>query len=277
MIPEILRLSFAMKQRSLFTNLIASLYLWSHRLFRVLHGGSQALFEGFWMGLLPESAYDAISELSYGEGKAYTNASYLDQGLHFWEDLAVRTCFSPGSRVLVAAAGGGRELIALVRGGFQAAGFECSHAMVEAGKHALAERGIAATLDWAPPCVAPRLEGPFDALIVGWNGYCYISPRPRRIVFLKDLRSQLRAGSPVLVSTAIRPPHARVLTWTPRIANAVRICTFRAPVFETGDSFPGRPKLHFTRRQLEQELIEAGYSIDRYYVWGGYGAVVAKS
>jgi len=260
----------------MFTNFVASLYLWSHRFFRVVHGGAQVLFEGFWMGLLPESVYDAISEKSYGQGKLYTNASYLDQGLHFWEDLAVRTYFPPGGRVLVAAAGGGRELIALVRNGFQAAGFECSHAMVEAGRLALAERGLAATLDWVPPCVAPRMEGPFDALIVGWNGYCYISPRARRLAFLKDLRSQLRPGSPTLVSTAMRPPHARVLTWTPRVANAVRVCTFRAPVFEAGDSFSGRPKLHFTRRQLEKELIEAGYTITTFYKWGDYGAVVAK-
>jgi hypothetical protein len=260
----------------MFANFVASLYLLCNRFFRVLHGGSLILFEGFWMGLLPESACDAISEQSYGEGTLYTNASYLDQGLHFWEDLAVRTYFSPGSRVLVAAAGGGREIIALARSGFQAAGFECSHAMVEAGKRALSERGIAATLDWAPPCVALRMEGQFDALIVGWNGYCYISPRARRLVFLKDLRSQLRPGSPILVSTAIRTLQARVLVWTPRVANAIRICTFRAPVFEAGDSFPGRPKLHFTRRQLEQELIEAGYSLTNFYRWGDYGAVVAK-
>src|SRR5580700_5761395 len=152
----------------MFTNFVASLYLWSHRFFRVVHGGAQVLFEGFWMGLLPESVYDAISEKSYGEGKQYTNPSYLDQGLHFWEDLAVRTYFPPGSRVLVAAAGGGRELIALVRSGFQAAGFECSHAMVAAGNRALAERNMATTLDWAPPCIAPSLGGVFDALIVGW-------------------------------------------------------------------------------------------------------------
>jgi hypothetical protein len=258
------------------SSFIASLYLVSHRVFRAFHGGSLVLFEGFWMGLLPESVYDVISEKSYGEGKHYTNALYLDQGFSFWEQLAVRTYFPSGGRVLVAAAGGGRELIALVRSGFQAAGFECSHAMVEAGKQALGERGIAATLDWAPPCVAPPMGGQFDALIVGWNGYCYISPRSRRLTFLKDLRAQLRPGSPVLVSTAIRSPQARVLSWTPRIANAVRVCTFRAPVFEAGDSFSGRPKLHFTRRQLARELTEAGFSIVTFYVWGGYGAAIAK-
>jgi hypothetical protein len=50
----------------MFANFVASLYLLSHRFFRALHGGSQVLFEGFWMGLLPESVYDVISEKSYG-------------------------------------------------------------------------------------------------------------------------------------------------------------------------------------------------------------------
>ena len=260
----------------MFKTLLASCYLWSHRLFRILHGGSQALFEGFWMGLLPESAYDVISEESYGEGTQYTNPAHLDLGFHFWEDLAVRTYFAPGSKVLVAAAGGGRELIALERTGFRAAGFECSNAMVSAGKRALADRGMAATLVWSPPCVAPPSAQTFDALIVGWNGYCYISPRARRIEFLKSLVAQLRSGSPVLVSTAIRSRSARVLIWTPRIANAIRICTFRAAVFEPGDSFPGRPKMHFTPPQLERELKDAGLSITTFYMWGGYGAAVAR-
>jgi hypothetical protein len=262
---------------AMLNSFIASFYLWSIRIHRVIVGGAQALFEGFWMGLLPESVYDAISEKSYGDGKQYSNDKHLDSGFHFWEDLAIRTYFAPGSRVLVGAAGGGREIIALARGGFQAAGFECSRAMVRAGQLALVKRNIAATLDWAPPSVAPRMEGHFDALIVGWNGYCYISPRARRVEFMKNLRAQLRPGSPVLVSTAIRTPASRLLTWTPRVANAVRICTFRSPVFEAGDSFAGRPKLHFTRRQLERELEEAGFSIAKFYAWGGYGAVVAKS
>lgn len=255
----------------------ASLYLTSHRVFRVLLGSLQALFEGFWMGMLPESVYDVISEKSYGEGTKYTNDPYLDSGFHFWEELIIGRYFPLKARVLVAAAGGGRELIALVRAGFGAAGFECSPPMVEAGKLALARRNIAATLEWAPPCVAPAMEGSFNALIVGWNGYCYISPRARRIEFLRSLREKVLPGSPMLVSVAIRTPGARVTTWTPRIANAVRRATLRKPVFETGDTFDGRPKLYFTRKQLAQELRDAGYTVTDYYAWGGYGAMVART
>ncbi len=258
------------------TTFLASLYLWSSRAFRIVHAGTQAVFEGVWMGLLPEQSYDVISEKSYGSGKEYTNDRYLDRGFHFWEELAVRAWFAPGSRVIVAAAGGGRELIALERSGFAAAGFECSRAMVQAGQLALAARGIAATLEWAAPCIVPPMNGRFDGAIVGWNGYCYISPRSRRIAFLKSLRAQLPQDAPILVSTAVRIPQARAPAWIARIANAVRTCTFRPPVFEPGDSFEGRPKMHFTRRQLEHELTDAGFSPVAFYVWGTSGALVAR-
>ena len=260
----------------MFKTFLALLYLWSSRAFRIVHSGTQALFEGFWMGLLPEQSCDVISEKSYGSGKEYTNDRYLDRGFHFWEELAVRAWFPPGARVVVAAAGGGRELIALRRSGFDAAGFECSRAMVQAGQRALAARGISATLEWAPPSTAPRMNGHFDAAIVGWNGYCYISPRSRRIAFLKSLRAQLPPGAPILVSTAFRAPQAKLPIWTPRIANAIRACTFRPRVFEPGDSFRGRPKMHFTRTQLERELAGAGFTATDFYIWGDYGAVVAK-
>ena len=228
------------------------------------------------MGLLPESAYDVISEKSYGAGDQYTNHAYLDSGFHFWEELAVRSYFAPGSHVLVGSAGGGREMIALARAGYRVTGFECSRAMVATGQQALIQRGISGTLVWAPPSVAPDLGGPFDALIVGWNGYGYISPRSRRIEFLRKLRAQLRPGAPVMVSMAMRSGQARLVIWTPRVANLVRACTFRARVFEPGDSFAGRPKMHFGRRQIENEMREAGFSFTRMYAWGGYGALIAK-
>lgn len=53
-------------------------------------------------------SFMAISEKSYGAGTSYTNDRYLDQGFHFWEELAVRAWFTQGNRVMVAAAGGGR-------------------------------------------------------------------------------------------------------------------------------------------------------------------------
>jgi SAM-dependent methyltransferase len=255
----------------------ARLYLWSNALFRGIHGGLQALFEGVWMGILSTRAVDAISQLSYGEGSEYTKGRHLDSGFHFWEEIAVHRFFPPECRVLVAAAGGGRELVALARAGFHADGFECSRPMVEAGQQALRERKIAGRLEWSPPCTVPDGNEMYDALIAGWNGYTYIMPRQRRVEFLKALRSRVRPGGHLLVSGAFRSARTRAEVWPSRIANALRRCTFRPPVFETGDRFPGRPRHSFTRQQIRDELAEAGFAAIEFWIWGQFGAVAAVS
>jgi hypothetical protein len=79
-------------------------FLAAHRIFRRAHGAMQVLFEGVWMGLLPESVSDLISEQSYGQGVACTGAAYLDSGLQFWENLIFDKYLGAGGRVLVAAA-----------------------------------------------------------------------------------------------------------------------------------------------------------------------------
>jgi|SRR5579863_138402 len=254
-------------------SLTAALYLYSHRFFHSIHAGSQALFEGFWMGVLPDTVTDIIAQRSYNDGKAYTDSAYLDSGLQFWEEIAVSRFFQPGSRVLVASAGGGRELIALARAGYTADGFECSRPMVSTGNKALSLRGIGSRLQWAPPCRIPEISECYDAAIIGWNGYTYISPAERRISFMKSLLPHLRPGAPVLVSVAMRTS-AGVASLTPRIANLIRVLTFRAPAFTTGATFPGRPRHQFTPEQLGAELVAAGYSPAAFWKWGGYGAAV---
>jgi hypothetical protein len=253
-------------------SLTAALYLYSYRFFHSIHAGSQALFEGFWLGLLSEAAIDIITQRSYKDWQ-YSGSAYLDSGFQFWEEIAISRFFPPGGAVLVASAGGGRELIALTRAGFTADGFECSRPMVAAGSHALSLRGIGARLQWAPPCRIPEISGTYDAAIIGWNGYTYISPPERRISFMKSLLPHLRPGAPVLVSGALRSAPG-VASLAPRVANLVRVLTFRAPAFTTGATFPGRPRHQFAPDQLEAELNAAGYAAAAFWKWGGYCAVV---
>lgn len=260
--------------RPLFPSLAAACYLLAFRIFHQLHSAIQSLFEGFWMGLLPDSAVDIISQKSYEDGGNYILDQRLDSGLQFWEEIAVQRFFPPGCRVLVGAAGGGREVIALARAGFAAEGFECCRPMVEAGKRALLKRGIESRLEWAPPCRMPANQQVWDAAIIGWNGYTYMSPRQRRLAFLGDLREHLQPGAPVLLSGALRSRNTGQLFWTPRIANAVRILTFRTAVFTTGTRFPGRPRHEFTRSELEAEVTAAGFTPAGFWRWGPFGALV---
>ena len=255
---------------------IADFYLAVDRLFRMLHTGTLAAFEGFWMGILPDSVIDRISERSYRSGFPYNTPVYLNAGLQIWEEIAVERFFAPGSKVLVAAAGAGREMIALARAGFEVDGFDCNRTLVAAGQQALTERGIAGRLDWAPPCGTPAISGIYGAAIIGWNGYTHMAPRERRVAFLRSLSPHMCTGAPLLVSVFVNTNNGRAwgLTW--KIANAVRRLTLRSPAVDAGATFPGRPKHYFKKRQLEAELAEAGFTLVDWWTWGTSGAAVCR-
>ena len=257
-------------------NIAARFALGTYRAFHFVHRGTQIVFEGICLGLLPESVCDLMTELSYGSGRQYTNDAYLDSGFHFWEALIVNRFFPPGSSVLVAAAGGGREMIALARAGFSVDGFECSRSMVSAGCAAIKARGLPAKLEWAPPSTVPLISETYGGLIVGWNGYTYIAPRARRLAFLGALRAHLSPGSTVLISAAMRSGDFGAARWIAKIANLVRKATFRDVVFEPGASFPGRPRHDFSWVQIESEVEEAGLTLLARYRWGPFFAVVCR-
>jgi len=256
---------------------IARIILAGYRGFHFLNHGAEILAEGICLGVQSDSILDIISEESYGTGNDYTNDHYLDSGFQFWEKIVIDRFFDPGCQVLVAAAGGGREMIALSRAGFQADGFECSRNMVSAGRTALLKRGIQGALCWAPPCQVLKSEVSYGAVVVGWNGYTYIVPQVRRVEFLRDLRARLAPGGPMLVSGAIQNIRAAASVWVPAIANGVRRCTLRAARYDCGTRFPGRPRHEFSWSQLETETHAAGLSIQARYRWGPFFAIVCRS
>jgi hypothetical protein len=255
---------------------LAELYLAIDRLFRAVHTGVLAAFEGFWMGVLPDSVTDQISERSYRSGSPFNAPGYLNSGLQIWEETAIQRFFPRGSRVLIAAAGAGREMIALAQAGFEVDGFDSSRALVAAGRQALAARGIEGRLDWAPPCGVPSISGIYGAAIIGWNGYTHIAPRKRRVAFLRSLSPHLCADAPVLVSVFVNTDMGRAWGLTSKIANAVRRLTLRPPTVDAGATFPRRPKQYFRRRQLEAELADAGFALVEWWTWGTSGAGVCR-
>jgi hypothetical protein len=253
-----------------------SLILAIYRLFHFFHKGAEIVAEGLLLGLAAESAMDEVSEQSYGSGAQYTNNPYLDSGFQFWEKLIVDRFFVPGSRVLVGSAGGGREIIALHRAGFRVDGFECSKAMVNAGRAALIARQLEARLDFARPSAVPVILNRYDAAIIGWNGYTYILPRARRVTFLRDLAAHLEPGSPIVISGAFGVSSSASAIWVPRIANCLRRLTFRTPCLEAGDGFPGRPRHEFSWHQVSAEVSEAGLQSVERYRWGPFFALVCR-
>ena len=89
---------------------------WFNRLVRL----ASAVHEGFWLGCLSAEDLNAVTAGHYEQSREYSSPEHNQRGLFDWEAAALNRYFQPGSRILVAAAGGGREILALRRAGFQA-------------------------------------------------------------------------------------------------------------------------------------------------------------
>jgi hypothetical protein len=237
------------------------------RLFRALN----ACFDGFWLGLLSrehlhlldETFYDTRRENVDGTLYTYFDEEYNSRGLSEWEDAVVRAYFQPDSRVVVTGAGAGREVLALLDRGFDAVGYEPNGEFVAAGADFLRRRGHGDRLRVSARDVFPPDAGRCDAVVVGWGSYMLIAGRSRRIEFLRQARSRLDEGDPILVSFfAIgRKPGYFVLT--ARIGNLIRRLRGAEPV-ESGDTFVPNYAHYFTRDEIIDELRDGGFELVLY-------------
>jgi 2-polyprenyl-3-methyl-5-hydroxy-6-metoxy-1,4-benzoquinol methylase len=194
----------------------------------------------------------------YDQETPFDQAHYLAQGLQGWEVDAICKHFPSEGRILLAAAGGGRETRALEAMGYEVASFDPSDHLVE--------RFRALTNDnrkilRSAPTAVPSFEVEFDAAIVGWGGYTHIPERARRVVFLRALTAQMRRDAPLLLSFFLR----RESPWRSKTfaaaANLIRRVRRLEPVVESGDSMTGKFEHHFLREEVVAELTAGGLKL----------------
>jgi hypothetical protein len=253
--------------------MIDSLYFVLERSLLFINNGLAACVQGFALGLLSNEQLDRMTAKRYaGSFQSYAETSYLNSGLFLWEREAIGRHFPQTGRVLVAAAGAGREMIALAKSGYQVDGFDCCRPLLECGRNELTEQGIDSRLAYAPPSCAPECDREYDAVLVGFSGYMYIPGRENRIKFLKDLVVCLQPGAPLMVSFMEGFPGRR-RTGTARIGTAIRRLRGAEPV-EEGDSFKGGFQHHFVYEQVESEMKDAGLELVYYAGGTCYGHAV---
>lgn len=223
---------------------------------RVVHG----TLSGIWLGMLSDRQLRALDERYYSLAAVYRTAEWNERGLWPWEQEAVRRSFTAGSRIVVPGCGGGREVLALLRCGFDAVGYEPHPALAAYAQRLLEERGHPGK---AFACGRERFPaaGRCDGVLFGWGAYSLIAPRRRRIAFLAAAAAALAHGGAVVLSAFERPLPGREFRLTAAIANRLRGVR-RAPGVELGDSLaPNRVHL-FTGEELAGEIAAAGLRLD---------------
>jgi hypothetical protein len=215
-------------------------------------------YTGFWLGVLTREQLHAIGSEKYGGERFYWTDEYNTRGLWDWEKRVVEREFTHCKKLLVAAAGGGREVIGLRRMGFEVDGFESDPGLVSYANELLGRLGMASELQLAPWDHCPDLDGKYDAVVVGWGAYMLIRGKGSRVRFLRELRERVAVGAPILVSFYTRTGKGRGFRAVATIGNMLARAVGRDPV-ETGDALIPNYCHFFSQEELESELVEGGF------------------
>jgi hypothetical protein len=260
---------------------LVSAALASARIPRALERGSRGVVAGLWLGVLSDDDLRALDERYYDSEPVYRTPEWNERGLFPWEQAFVDGHLERGGRVVVLACGGGREVLALLRDGFDAIGYEPHRALAAYADGLLASHGHPGRVHEAPRgALAPGTPAS-DGAIVGWGAYSLVCGRAARVRLLADVRARLASGAPVLLSFFQTLRHGRELRTTRGIANALRRARGRAPL-ELGDTLAPNLVHVFTRERLADEVAAAGLElVDHRYIGEAdasvsYAAAVAR-
>jgi hypothetical protein len=231
-----------------------------------------AAFKGVWLGLLSRDSLAVLDEWFYSGANGEPATRYEDyqaeaynlSGLHDWETHAIQDHFPEQGRVLVFAAGGGRELVALHRLGYDLDGVECHPGLNEAANALLTRHDIPAAVHLGPrdglPDEIAANRGRYDGVVLGWAVYTLIRGRSARIALLRQMAACLSRDGRLLLSFYPRtgdPLHFRVIARVGRVVSALT----RGERVELGDDLVDCYYHRFSELEVRSEVAEAGLEL----------------
>lgn len=159
---------------------------------------------------------------TYTEGAYNQDTTYRPSHQNFrhylfpWEEKTIAAFFpAPPARILVGAAGGGREVLALLQRGYEVVAFEPSKELIHTLQKTLSDDAPAHLYQGRYEQL-PRLYsldkdqhelqlgslGCFDAAIIGWGSFVHLRNEEQRVHALKHMASVTKG--PLLVSFFMR-------------------------------------------------------------------------
>jgi 2-polyprenyl-3-methyl-5-hydroxy-6-metoxy-1,4-benzoquinol methylase len=239
------------------------------------HALLRGLFSGIWLGLLRHETLLKINRFYYSRTKKYKDSSYNKSGLWAWESAIIARYFRNCKRLLLIGAGGGREVLALRRLGYEVNGFECNSELVRVANTLLNEEGLSASIRFEPPDMCPNSNASrpiYDGLIVGWGAYMLIRGHDKRVAVLRKMRAEVNAGAPLLVSFFSRSPKTKQFLVSMAVGNSLRWVLGRENI-ELGDALEPEYVHYFSQEEITGELRDAGFMLE-YYTEVPYGHAV---
>jgi hypothetical protein len=255
---------------------------WARLVCRVSRGlnrvdrSQQILRDELLFAFLPPSYRRELTFDAYASTKAYSSGGdFFSQGLFPWEVALLDHPQIPrAGRVLLAAAGGGRELEALLKRGYDVFAFEPVPALFEQAQHVARGSGASVVKASYSDLVTrarggqgplDRLKGPFDFCLLGWGSLSHLTELSEVLDVLAALRT-LAPHAPVITSFFLRASGV-----APSVGGARRLRRLLRRVFAVAGGRPVHPGLQFyldagfVRPLLREELYDlcerTGYEV----------------
>ncbi|NJO65711.1 MAG: SAM-dependent methyltransferase [Richelia sp. RM2_1_2] len=222
-----------------------------------------ACLNGIWLGILNRETMHLIDEYYYDNQKMYQWEEYNRAGLWGWEKKVINEYFEKCKSLLVLGAGGGREVLALSKLGYEVDGCECNPQLVKFGNQLIEKEGLTSNIQLIERDSSLENGKLYDGIIVGWGAYMLIQGRERRIAFLKNLRNQMNENSPILLSFFSQSGNNLYFKIVHKISNTLRWIS-RKNSSEFGDDLVPNFVHYFNEEEIANELKEGGFKLEMY-------------
>jgi SAM-dependent methyltransferase len=212
---------------------------------------------------------------AYSEMRTYLpGGTTFEGGLFGWEQALLERLGIPKSgRVLLAAAGGGRELKALLDRGLSVTAFEPNPVLFEGARQVGSVVARVVQASYADLVAAAGGKGPlaevagqaFDCVLFGWGSFTHLTERDLQLAVLSAARS-LAPGAPLAFSFFVRtqnPPNSR----SARMRGVLRDLLRRAGSKQSvepglGYDYGGGFVYSFTMEEVAELAHRAGYRVE---------------
>jgi SAM-dependent methyltransferase len=228
------------------------------------------------LAFLHEQHYEEFTLRTYSQLRAYLPGGVIfEGGLTSWESALLEHPAVPRSgRVLLAGAGGGRELLALGNRGYEVFAFEPSEELRQ-GAVEVASRfrgsccvgGKYADLMRAPEGVGPLAcaTPPFDLVCFGWGSFTHLLNRAEQLAALRAART-LAPTAPLVLSFWVHWPQTGSRTERARARVRALLSRLSGRALTGNLDFDSRAGFGycFAREEFEKLAADAGYSVEVY-------------
>lgn len=241
-------------------------------------------FHGFLPALFSPAQLQGLMNEHYG--RVYTEGFFADSlgleegGLQLWEKEILDRYHINSGRMLVLAAGWGREAIAIAQRGVRVVGIEVNGMAARTAQQRAKTMGVPAWFLQADLLKLPTDRQWFDCVLLSQTMYSAIAGKSQRQRWLANLRQVITPNGRVILSfLPERPPASSLRTVRRRLTMMLARLPGANPGYQLGDECGSGHFLHLFQHEAEirSELVGAGVRIQDLNMSPGFAVLTYPS